>query len=127
MSSTTAIAAEHEALWMLGFFYLRNGRPEKAQTIFAALLYLLPDEPRLSQALALAQIRAGKAGQALATLDALALKGRIDAVFHLLRAQALDAQGSRAEAARAMRAFVDSRATALPAQASDDQGLAGNL
>ena len=110
---------EHEALWMLGCFYLRNRRPDRAQTLFAALARLLPDDPRLARALALAQIRAGKGEHALATLDGLAMAGHLDPAFHLLRAQALDALGRTQEARAAMRAFIDGR---QPPRASDAVG-----
>lgn len=108
-STQEPLSAEHEALWMLGFFYLRNNRPDKARMLFDALAHLHPQRPRLHCALALAQIRSDKAEQALATLDGLALNGYLDDIFHLLRAQALDALDRRGEAAAAMRAFVASR------------------
>lgn len=108
-SQDATLPAEHEALWMLGYFYLRNGRPDKAQVLFGTLAHLHPQRPRLQTALALAQIRNGKAERALATLDGLAVAGHLDDVFHLLRAQALDALARGSEAAAAMRAFVASR------------------
>src|SRR5690554_2831507 len=106
------LSAEHEVLWMLGFFYLRNGRADKARVLFDALVRLRPREPRLRQALALTQIRDDKAERALETLDELALAGQLDDIFHLLRAQALHALERPAEAGVAMRAFVAARSPA---------------
>ncbi len=113
-SAAAPLAAEHEALWMLGYFYLRNAHPDKAATLFAALDRLQPDRPQWLRALALAQIRAGKPDRALAALDRLALAGAVDDAFHLLRAQALAALDRHAEAGAAMRAWLDARPAADP-------------
>lgn len=114
-ANAVALTAEREALWMLGFFYLRHRRPDKALTLFATLQRLVPTNPRLARALALSQIRAGKPDKAIETLDELAMAGSIDPAFHLLRAQALDALGRAAEASAAMRAYIASRGEATAA------------
>jgi len=105
-----------EAMAVLGYFYLQNGRPQQAMTIFGALDALLPDDRHTMSSLALAQVRAGKAERALQTLDRLALLGHVHGPFHLLRAQALSAMSRSGEASMAMQTYIAQRAPALEAQ-----------
>ena len=98
--------SEIELMDLLGYVYLQNNRPDKAAVLLAARDVLAPDHPRTLLTLALAQVRSAKPGRALDTLDRLALQGAMDAAFHLVRAQALQALDRRDEAAGAMRAFV---------------------
>jgi len=109
MASDTAVAApaaDIELMDLLAFVYLQNGLPDKAAVLLAARNILTPDDPRTLLALALAQVRSAKPQRALTTLEQLALLGAMDAPFHLVRAQALQALDRRDEAAGAMRAFV---------------------
>ena len=57
-------------------------------------------------------MRSAKPGRALDTLDRLALQGAMDAAFHLVRAQALQALDRGDGAASAMRAYVALRGAA---------------
>lgn len=100
---------EFELLQVLAYFYLRNARPEKSAVLFDALAVLRPEDRKVRRSLALAQIRAGKAGKALETLDQLAMLGDTDAHFHLMRSEALSALQRHEEAAAAMRAYVSLR------------------
>lgn len=117
MASDTAVAApaaDIELMDLLAFVYLQNGLPDKAAVLLAARNILTPDDPRTLLALALAQVRSAKPQRALNTMEQLALLGAMDAPFHLVRAQALQALDRRDEAAGAMRAFVALRNTAEP-------------
>jgi len=117
MASDTAVAApaaDIELMDLLAFVYLQNGLPDKAAVLLAARNILTPDDPRTLLALALAQVRSAKPQRALNTLEQLALLGAMDAPFHLVRAQALQALDRRDEAAGAMRAFVALRNPAEP-------------
>ena len=98
--------SEIELMDLLGYVYLQNNRPDKAAVLLAARDVLAPDHPRTLLTLALAQVRSAKPQRALNTLEQLALLGAMDAPFHLVRAQALQALDRRDEAAGAMRAFV---------------------
>ena len=96
--------SEIELMDLLGYVYLQNNRPDKAAVLLAARDVLAPDHPRTLLTLALAQVRSAKPGRALDTLDRLALQGAMDAAFHLVRAQALQALDRGDGAASAMRA-----------------------
>lgn len=112
---TSANPAESiEVMDLLAFVYLQNGLPDKAAVLLAARNILAPDDPRALLALALARVRSDKPQRALHTLEQLALLGAMDASFHLVRAQALQALGRGDEAASAMRAFVALRNTTGP-------------
>ena len=102
--SSATPAESIELMDLLAFVYLQNGLPDKAAVLLAARNILAPDDPRAL--LALAQVRSAKPQRALNTLEQLALLGAMDAPFHLVRAQALQALDRRDEAAGAMRAFV---------------------
>ena len=103
-----------ELLGLLAYIYLENNRPEKAAVLLAALETLGQADSRRRLSLALAQLRSGKPETAIATLERAALRGEVDATFHLVRAQALLALDRRAEAAVAMRAYVALRTAAAP-------------
>ena len=94
---------------LMGYVFLQNARPDKAAVVLAALDILAPGQPRTLRALALAQVRSGKYAPALQTLERLAMAGGVDAAFHLLRAQALQALERTQEAAAAMQAYVTLR------------------
>jgi len=101
--------AQRELLELLGFVYLQNARPEKAETVYAALVALEPRNPRYALSLACAQVRCGKAEAALANLDRMLERGDISAPVHLLRGQALTSLGREPEAQRALNAYVAAR------------------
>jgi Flp pilus assembly protein TadD len=102
-------AEEQVFLALLGHVYLQNARPDKAAVLFAALDRLAPGQPKVLCALALAQVRSGKAQRALDSLDRLAMAGGVDAAFHLLRAQALSQLGRNEESQVAMRTYLQLR------------------
>ena len=105
-----------DLLMLLSDIYLQNDRPEKAAVLLGALDVLGMADDRILAQLALAQLRSGKPDTSLSTLDRLALKGRTDAVFHLIRAHTLLALGRDDEAGAAMRAYVAARSD-IPRQA----------
>ena len=88
-----------ELLGLLAYIYLENNRPEKAAVLLSALETLGVADSRRRLSLALTQLRSGKPESAAATLERAALRGEVDAPFHLVRAQALLALERRAEAA----------------------------
>jgi len=93
----------------MAYFYLQNNRPEKAETLLAALDILVPDQPWTLSTLALAQIRADHADLSLETLDRLAIMGEIDARFHLMRVQALTSLNRHDEADAALQRYLETR------------------
>jgi len=95
-----------DLLALLATIYMENDRPEKAAVLLSALDALQQTDSRALAQLALAQLRSGKPDKALGTLDRLAIDGRADAVFHLIRAHTLLALQREDEAAAAMRAYV---------------------
>lgn len=110
---------DQEFLAFLAHVYLQNGKPDKAAVILTALDLAQPNRPLTLAALAAAQIRSDKASRALETLDRLAMSGRIDAVFHLLRGQALNALGRKDEATLAMQTYLQMRAASTPDTRTD--------
>ncbi len=107
-------AADIDALRMLGYFYLSQGLPAKAATVFTALDRLLPNQPGLLRALAVTRDRLGQPDKALEALDRLAMTGEIDAQFHTLRAKLLGTLGNWDEAKQAMNAAIRSRGRPSP-------------
>ncbi len=106
---------ERSLLLVLAHVLLQNARPEKAAILLTALDVMEEDQPKVLRSLAVSLLRAGRAEHALETLDRLAIAGGVDAVFHLLRAQALGALERPDEARVAMSAFLALR-EAVPAQ-----------
>lgn len=100
---------ELSLLSLFGYVFLQNARPDKAAAILAALDNLAPGQTKVLRALALAQIRCGKAELSLDTLERLALSGCSDAAFHLLRGQALAMLDLHEEASRAMTLYMQMR------------------
>ena len=107
-------AEENTLMALLGYVYLQNTRPDKAAAVLAALDKLAPNQPKVLRALSLALIRSGKAQRALDTLDGLAMAGGSDAVFHLLRSQALQLLERHEESASAMQSYVHLRGLLPP-------------
>lgn len=102
-------AQESTLLALLGYVFLQNARPDKAAVVLAALDAMEPSQPQVLRGLALAQLRRGKSSAALETLDRLAMVGGTDAVFHLLRTQALLSAARNEEAAAAMKVYLQLR------------------
>lgn len=96
-----------DTMKLLGYLFMQQGMPERAATLYSALVAHEPDQPEHLRALALALSRAGRHEQALDALDRLALAGAVDLRFHLLRAQTLSVLERTDEAAVAMRAYLD--------------------
>jgi hypothetical protein len=109
-----------ELLGLLAYILLENDRPEKAAVLLQAMESLGVASHRELATLALAQLRSGKPDATLNTLDRLALAGGINAPFHLIRSQALQALDRSEEAAAAMRAYLDLRRTPV---GHDNQAL----
>jgi len=107
-----------ELLGLLAYIYLENNRPEKAVVVLNAISVLGQADTRSLTLLALAQLRSGKPDTALSTLERVAMSGGINAVFHLVRAQALLALGRTEESTAAMQAYVALR-TAAPTTRAD--------
>ncbi|QKV54375.1 tetratricopeptide repeat protein [Comamonas antarctica] len=95
-----------EFIDLLAYIYLQHGLPDKAAVLLSARGLLAPDHPRALLTLALAWVRSAKPRKALEVLERLAILGAMDAQFHLVRAQALQALDRADEAASAMRAYI---------------------
>jgi hypothetical protein len=100
---------EQTLLKLLGYVYLQSALPDKAAVVLAALNVVHPGQPQVLLGLALAQLRCGKPGLALETLDQLAMSGAVDDAFHLIRGRALYAQNRFDEAAASMRSYIQLR------------------
>ncbi|MEG1767081.1 MAG: hypothetical protein RR311_01335 [Comamonas sp.] len=103
-----------EFMDLLAYIYLQHGLPDKAAVLLSARDLLAPDNARALLTLALAWVRSAKPRKALEVLERLAILGAMDAQFHLVRAQALQALERHDEAASAMRAYVGMLAQAGP-------------
>lgn len=112
-------AQDLELMDLLGYLYLRHGQPAKAAALIAARIALVPGQPRVLLALALAYVRAGDGSRALQALEQVARAGAIDPHYHLLRVQALQLQGLAEKAAAAMQAYL--RAISPPAAVPEPQ------
>lgn len=100
---------EQTLLHLLGYVYLQCACPDKAAVVLAALNVLHPGQSKVLLGLALAQLRCNKPRRALETLDQLAMAGTVDAAFHLMRGQALNALERPEEAAAAMQSYMHLR------------------
>ena len=109
------VARGLEFMDLLAYIYLQHGLPDKAAVLLMARDLLAPDDARALLSLALAQVRSAKPSRALQTLERLVLLGAMGAEFHLVRAQALQAQQRQEEAVSAMRAYVAMQTAAAAA------------
>ncbi len=96
---------ERTLVLLLAYIHVQHGAPEKAETLYAALLALAPDDTQAAKGLAWARLEMGKAQGALAVLDAITGPGEPSSVVQLLRARALAQLGQLEDAQVAMRAF----------------------
>jgi hypothetical protein len=92
---------------LLAYMSVRFGAFAKAETLYAALLTLDPDDDDAAKGLAWARLEAGRPQAALDALDGAA--GAPTAVTHLLRARALARLGRPDDAYVAMRGFLGLR------------------
>lgn len=97
------------ALYVMAFTLLENARPEQASVLLEALDTVDPGRPQTLLALATAQLRQGRAREALHTIERLAREGYQEAPLQLLRAQTLRALDRHAEAHSAMCRFLQLR------------------
>lgn len=110
--TATQVVQSLEFMDLLAYIYLQHGLPDKAAVLLSARDLLAPDHARALLTLALAWVRSAKPRKALEVLERLAVLGAMDAQFHLVRAQALQALERHDEAASAMRAHVGMLASA---------------
>jgi tetratricopeptide (TPR) repeat protein len=82
----------------LGNHYLARRDMVRARAAFVRAVALQPSHPNANLQLARISVAEKKGGQALAYLDNLSPQDQVDPAARLLRAQALDLQGKRAEA-----------------------------
>lgn len=114
--STPLSADERTLILLLAFVHLQQGTPQKAETLYAALVALDPTDTMAAKGLAWAQLEAGRPKATLATLDRITGPMEPSAVVQLLRARAL-AQTARLDDAQvAMRAFNAARTRELTAK-----------
>ncbi len=105
---------EHQAVAMLAHLLIEHAQPAKAAALLEGLDAIRPMDPATLRALATAQLRAGDSQEALQSLDRLAMAGKTDGVFHLLRAQALPALERHPQAAAAFRSYALARLAETP-------------
>jgi thioredoxin-like negative regulator of GroEL len=101
---------ERTLILLLAGVHLQQGAAPKAETLYAALAALDPDDSEAAKGLARARLEAGKPQSALAVLDAITGPGEPGAVVQLLRARALVSLERLDDAGVAMRAFGALRA-----------------
>lgn len=115
---------QEDLLKLIGYLHLEHGSPEKAVSVFDALLALQPGDLQLRFSLALSLLRVGDGVTALQVVDAMPtplsvaeISAGTPPLFHLLRSQALVQLGRLPEAARSMRMFIRQRRLAQAAEA----------
>lgn len=113
-------ASAATALYVLAHALLQNARAPQAAVLLEALDAIRPGNERTLLALATAQIRQGRASEALRILDRLKRAGSACAPLHLLRAQSLSALHRHSEAHAALTDFLSRRAAAPHNEATAD-------
>ena len=91
---------------LLAYMSLRFGAFAKAETLYAALLALAPDDADAAKGVAWARLEDGRPQAALDALDQVTGPGEPGTVVQLLRARALARLGRADDAGVAMRAFI---------------------
>lgn len=99
-----------DLLRVLGYHHLQNGSSVRAAQIFEALQALRPEDASISLSLACALLRSEQLDQAMLVLESIPGSHADSALAWLLRGQALTRNGRMAEAAHAMRLFIQRRA-----------------
>lgn len=97
-------------LHLLGYHHLQHGNASHAALIFESALTFDPLNEKIVQGLACAYLRDGLPEQALSLLDKLPNENKANALTWLLKGQAFKKTGRVAEAAGAMRMFIQMRA-----------------
>jgi hypothetical protein len=101
-----AISADERALMLLlALVHLQQRAPQKAETLYAALVALNPRDTQAMKGIACARLEIGKAQAALEVLDSITDPNEPSATVHLLRARAFAQLGEFENAQVAMRAF----------------------
>ncbi len=107
---TTRLPPSMQALAVLAHSHRLQGQAARAAQLYEALAALHPADGAVLLGLAASQLAAGRPAPALQALEQLALTGHAPGpAFHLLRAQALVAEGRRDEAQAAMQAALARR------------------
>jgi Flp pilus assembly protein TadD len=97
-------------LHLLGYHHLQHGNASQAVLIFESALSFDPLNAKIVQGLACAYLRSGHPDHALSLLDKLPNEHKTKALTWLLKGQAFTRTGRIAEAAGAMRMFIQMRA-----------------
>jgi Flp pilus assembly protein TadD len=97
-------------LHLLGYHHLQHGNASHAALIFESALSFDPLNEKIVQGLACAYLRDGLPEQALSLLEKLTHEHKANALTWLLKGQAFTKTGRVAEAAGAMRMFIQMRA-----------------
>lgn len=108
---------QSELLHLLGYHHLQYGNASQAVLILESAFSFDPFNTKIVQGLACAYVRSGRPEQALSLLDMLPGEHKTDALTWLLKGQAFTKLGRIAEAAGAMRVFIQMR----DAESSQDQ------
>lgn len=98
-----------DLLKLLAHTYLQYGRADKAAILLSAMHSVDSTDPQLVKSLAYAYLRSGRPHEAILLLNPLLEQGSRAPELFLLRSQAYSQMGRIADAARAMRHFVDAR------------------
>ena len=103
--------AQIDVLRVLGYFYLRQGHPEKALVIFRALLALDPRDDHARRSLAFTHLAIGEFETALDLAESYVPEASepFAAAVHVIRARALWHLGRQDEARQELRQFVELR------------------
>jgi Flp pilus assembly protein TadD len=96
-------------LHLLGYHHLQHGNASQAALIFELALSFDPLNAKVLQGLACAYLRDGLPEQALSLLEKLPNEHKANALTWLLKGQAFTRTGRVAEAAGAMRMFIQMR------------------
>ena len=98
-------------LHLLGYHHLQHGNACQAALIFESALSFDPLNVKIVQGLACAYLRSGHPEQALSMLEKLPNEHKANALTWLLKGQAFTRTGRVAEAAGAMRMFIQMRSS----------------
>ena len=98
-----------DLLYLLAYHHLQHGSPSQAALLFESAFSFDPVNTKVMQGLACAYLRDGQPEQALFLLEKIPHEHRGDALTWLLKGQAFTKTGRVAEAAGAMRMFIQMR------------------
>jgi Flp pilus assembly protein TadD len=103
-----------DLLHLLGYHHLQHGNVSEAASIFESAFSFDPYNARVVQGLACAYLRGGQPERALSLLEKVPQEHKGEALTWLLKGQAFTRTGRVAEAAGAMRMFIQMRAAESP-------------